>query len=71
MEGKSQNAAKKDMVDWQNSLKGAKKIKNYLIYGKIKGAKEILFIYIGYINYTVFLALFFIFVRCKKLLIIL
>lgn len=33
---KKQNVAKKGIVDWQGSLKGAKRIKNCSTYNKIK-----------------------------------
>lgn len=68
---KRQNTAKKDLVDWQNNLKRAKKNKICLIYSKIKEVKRNWFIYINNINYAAFVVIFKIFVKYKKLLIIL
>lgn len=59
--GKRQNVAKKGMVNWRGDLKKAKKMKNYSTYGKIKGTKAILLIYINYVDYAIFLVISFYF----------
>lgn len=46
------------MIDRQSSLKRAKKIKNYIIYSKIKDVNRNLLNYINYANYAVFFAFF-------------
>lgn len=58
---KRQNAAKKGMGDRQASLKRIRKTKNCSIYDEIKEPKEILLIYIDYINCAGFLVISFYF----------